>query len=307
MDEPTAYLDPWAAASFFLGLKEVLAESTLVLVEHRTAEARGLVSRAVVLEKYAGLTELPPHSASCPSEVIGDGELWDGTAIEGRPLRIEALSHRYPGAGPVWSGLTAEFRPGRISGIMGPSGSGKSTLLKKLAGLLPSPRTTLFWGEEDLTRLSPRKLYSQLLYLPQNPEHFFFCMSVAQEWLSTGATPAQIEKAARLFGLDPRSPLHPGTLSEGEKRRLTLALAFLDPRPILLLDEPTYGLDQQSFSTLARGLKALRNQGRTVVLVTHSPELVRACVDDLWLLSEGGWSSISVDSLERLLPEASLV
>ena len=306
LDEPTAYLDPWAAAQFFQDLALVLEDQAVVLVEHRAAEARGLVNRAVVLEKYGATTEVAPLLATRHWEPA-PRFLASAVVSPGKVLKVENLAHRYQGADPVWSGLTGEFLPGRIAAVMGPSGSGKSTLLAKLAGLIPSPRNTVFWGEEDLSRIPPRRLYSDLLLIPQNPEHFFLHMTAAREWQSSGAPREKLAAAAAQFGLDPTSGLHPSLLSEGEKRRLTLALAFLSSRSVLLLDEPTYGLDEVSFAALVQGLGVLRDQGRTVVLVTHSPELVRACADDLWFLNQGSWSRSPVADLDSLLPEVGRV
>lgn len=290
LDEPTAYLDPWAAKAFFDYLQRCLQGRTMVIVEHRGHEVRDIISRAVLLTQDKGLTELPLEEA-CADAVVVESEI---DLVEPKPgknvhIRLEKMAHSFDGK-PLFTGLCAEFHPGCISAVMGPSGAGKSTLLKKLAGLLPTAPGTLFWNNIDVSRLKQRESYRSLIYVPQNPEHFFLCNTTAAEWaLSAGSTDT-IQKAARMFGLDSDIEIHPSMLSEGEKRRLTLALAFLDTRTIVLLDEPTYGLDAASFSALVHGLKVLRGQGRTIIVVTHSPELVRACADDVWYLAEGNWT-----------------
>jgi energy-coupling factor transport system ATP-binding protein len=218
--------------------------------------------------------------------------LFAALAKEPRPetsLEFHALSHCYPGGLHILRGLDGQARAGQITAIMGPSGSGKSTFLKKISGLLPSEGGQISLGGRDLARLPARRLAESILLVPQNPEHFFLSLTVGREWEIAGVSAERRDAVCRLFQLDLDPLMSPAMLSEGEKRRLNLALAFLDPRPVLLLDEPSYGLDRESFATLARCLRLLRDQGRTIVLVTHAPELVALCADRLYRLDQGRW------------------
>ncbi len=289
LDEPTAYLDPWSRQDFFHLLSKVMSNRTMVLIDHQSVYLQNLVNRALQLTPSALIT-LDPKTTCKDFHVEDNVELGfkiDSTSRAKLSIKIKHLCHTYTGFPPLFEGLTAEFSPGRVSAIVGPSGAGKTTLLKKIMGLLPLTPESLFYGKKDVTQMRQRERFHSLLYLPQNPEQFFLRLTASEEWKLSQAPKSQIALAAKLFGLDPSSPLNVFHMSEGEKRRLMLALAFLDSRPVVLLDEPTLGLDQQAFTALVRGLKYLRSQGRTIILVTHSSALVRACADDVWFLFNG--------------------
>jgi energy-coupling factor transport system ATP-binding protein len=299
LDEPTAYLDPDSAHAFFRHLGEETDAGIWVIVEHRTDEIRHLVNRAYALNRGGGAGELDPDEACAPfaqerleasAEIERDlAALAPSAPIEPLALRFESLSHEYEGGLRVLAGLDGHAEPGTITAVMGPSGSGKTTFLKKLAGMLPTASGQAWFGGSDLGRMKPRGLARRVLLVPQNPEHFFLAQTIGREWQLAGADEERRRAVCRIFGLDLDPLLSPALLSEGEKRRLNLALAFLDPRPVLLLDEPSYGLDRASFAALALCLRFLRDQGRTLVLVTHAPELVRLCADRLYRLEGGHW------------------
>lgn len=222
-------------------------------------------------------------------------------------LEIEAMSHRYatdsttqtraarrnsdgvPTPPKVLESVDMILESGSVTVVMGPSGSGKSTLLKKIAAWLPSGNDTrkLDFGGRDWLREKPRKRAGDIVFIPQNPEHFFLCMTVREELAYTGRPDSEIREVAERFRLQTDSMQHPASLSEGEKRRLNLACAFLDARPLVLMDEPSYGLDLSSTCELVDGIRALRGQGRIVLIVTHSPELAESVADRRYLMKDG--------------------
>ena len=298
LDEPTAYLDPEGASDFFRALEEIAPGVTLVMVEHRLKETSALVHRILELSPL-GLTERPPRTQEVHSPITFRNDLLSRDlyppGLFPSTLSVRNISHQYSGIPILFSNLCVDFPPGRIAAIMGPSGAGKSTFLKKLAGILGTHP-----GEIKVNGYPSGRRNARLInFIPQNPEHYFLRNTVAKEWTLTGKSQEGTASVAARFHLLDADDLHPCSLSEGEKRRLSLALAFLDPRPILILDEPTYCLDRRAFHQLTEDLKLLRSQGRTIVLATHSPDLVRECADDLYRLSGGFWEKSDGVSLNK--------
>ncbi len=179
-----------------------------------------------------------------------------------------------------------ELCEGETVTLMGPNGAGKTTLLEKTAGLLKSSPQCIWLGKTDITTLPVQRLYSEILLLPQNPEHFFLKESVEEE-LSLAQKGASADRVLEPFQLDELRAQNPYRLSEGEKRRLTLACAILDGRPILLMDEPAYGLDYSAYEALVQALRKLKDSGISILMTTHSPELAFLISDRILFLDQG--------------------
>jgi energy-coupling factor transport system ATP-binding protein len=289
LDEPTAYLDPPATRRFFEDLRAVPADTAVILVEHRVQLARRVTHRAVRLTRDGGLEDAQDtgelsrswfpatrQTHSCPRQEPSPGE---------PVVHIKNLRHEYEDDSPVLDGVSLEISPGQIVGLIGPNGSGKSTLLDRIAGLLPGRPGVVRVNGTDVTAQEDRELYSALMALPQNPEHFFLYETVQQE-LEAHA-PDSVEELLTRFRLDVPVTRSPYQLSEGQKRRLTFACAYQEARPLLLMDEPEYGLDSDALATLIDGIRLLRDRGVTIVLATHEPELVAALTDRTIMLAGG--------------------
>jgi energy-coupling factor transport system ATP-binding protein len=173
-----------------------------------------------------------------------------------------------------------EIRGGEILGIVGANGAGKSTLGLILAGLL----------RPSAGRLHHAGMEAPGGFLFQNPEHQFLAVTVAGELsASLGDQETQsVEAALDRLGLRDKRDQHPFQLSQGEKRRLSLAALMLAPaRPLLVLDEPSFGLDAAGTATLIREIAALRRDGRGIVLITHDMDLAAGLCDRLAVMSRG--------------------
>jgi energy-coupling factor transporter ATP-binding protein EcfA2 len=185
--------------------------------------------------------------------------------------------------------ITLEVRAGDRVGLMGASGSGKSTLLSLLAGLRRPQR-----GGLEVASTAER-LVSLVL---QFPERQLFAESVhddvAYGLRESGLAPhevrSRVDTALEDVGLDaaefgPRPPFH---LSGGEMRRVALAGALAQRRPILLLDEPTLGLDAEGLTRLGGILRRLQERGVACWLASHAADFVAATCDRLVVLDAGG-------------------
>lgn len=301
LDEPTSYLDPLATEDFFSLLKEIDTEITIVMVEHKIEYAIPCVERYINLGSEGTIT-----GQGSVSEI--HGHTWfpeelrqklERRSHQKKPeddklvLDAVSLSHAYDERVTALDKVSLGLHRGEILSVLGPNGSGKTTLLEKLAGLLQNRKESVFLRSKDnclkdITELTPYAFYSSLLVLPQNPEHFFMKDTVEEE-LTVGnrETGRRCHTGVALFGLTRLLKQNPYRLSEGEKRRLTLAIAFQEERQILLLDEPTYGLDSPNLFPLAESLLKLKKRGFSIVIATHSAELAFLVSDTIMIIRKG--------------------
>ena len=193
--------------------------------------------------------------------------------------------------------INLEFRAGQVTALVGANGAGKSTLAMTLAGLLEPvtgsvlARDRLLRGpqgqmpaEPEPIRWTSSQLAARIAYVFQNPEHQFARGTVLDEVklapIRTGMSEEQAQtRALELLGrfrLRQYARANPYTLSGGEKRRLTVASALAAAPQVLILDEPTFGQDRNTWVSMARLIADLRDQGACIILVTHDRELVQA-------------------------------
>ncbi len=174
---------------------------------------------------------------------------------------------------------------------MGRNGSGKSTLLKHLIGLLQPKRGQVLVAGQD-TRSTPVEVLIQRVgYVPQDPSALLFSDSVREELEFTRRAHALPTADAQhwldqldLAGLGER---YPRELSVGQRQRVALAAILVAEPTVLLLDEPTRGVDPQEKKLLAGFLRAQAQQGHTVLMATHDVELAAECAQRVIILGEG--------------------
>ena len=187
---------------------------------------------------------------------------------------------------PVLSGINLTLPVGRAVLVAGRSGSGKTTLLEVISGLAEPSAGQLLWEGQALNSRQLRWLCGLVF---QFPERHFLGLSVGQE-LKLGhrrLTADQAQGALELVGLEGLSLQQaPEQLSGGQQRRLALAVQLLRNPRVLLLDEPTAGLDWAVRREVLELLATLA-QERAVLVVTHEPELFRGVIDAGWRLEAG--------------------
>jgi energy-coupling factor transport system ATP-binding protein len=196
---------------------------------------------------------------------------------------------------PALRGLDLVIPRGQFAALVGANGSGKTTLVKQFNGLLRPRRGRVRLASEDTTGRTVGELARQVGYLFQHPEQQIFGSTVRQELafgprnlgLARAEVEARVEAALARFGLAAVADRPPAILSYGLRRRVTLAsLAAMDP-PLLVLDEPTVGLDAPGLRETFNWLVELQAQGRTILLVTHDMALTAEYADRLIVLHEG--------------------
>lgn len=180
-------------------------------------------------------------------------------------------------------GVTAEFDAGRFHVILGDNGAGKTTLLRAIAGLARPTR-----GEILIAGKVPHEACRKLGYMA-HPSLLYDEMS-AMENLRYFARLYGIQsdersrEVIRAVGLDPDLTRPVGQYSQGMRQRISLARAILHDPQILLLDEPFSNVDVHSAREMVALLKAMRDQGRTIFVVTHQPSLLEGVADEfIWM------------------------
>ena len=202
-------------------------------------------------------------------------------------VELDGVTYAYPGARqPALNDVSLRVEPGEVVAIVGPSGAGKSTIARLMLRFADPASGTIRLDGHDLRGVTLNSLRENVGLLQQ--ETLLFDMSV-QENIAFGAEDASraaVEAAARAAGAhDFIDALPEGyatrvgtrgrTLSGGQRRRIEVARALLRDTPVLVLDEPTTGLDAHAARQLAEPLRDLL-RGRTAIVVTHDPELLRA-------------------------------
>ena len=252
--------------------------------------ARQLGLPAVALDTAELVTYLEQWhpSAALPNLSVPSRDRRRGNAPV---IQVENLCARR-GARLVLEDVSFCVAEGECLAVVGPNGAGKTTLIRHLNGLLRGRSGTVRVRDVDVRSTSPARLARQVGMSFQNPMAQFFKPRVKDE-LEVGPRmlgcldPKWLAGIVERFHLQSLLERSPYTLSEGEKRRLSFAIAMA-PRPdVVILDEPTAGQDARSRSALLALLHTLREEGHTVILATHDLDFAEACADR-WAVLAGG-------------------
>ncbi|MHB1682114.1 MAG: ATP-binding cassette domain-containing protein [Bacilli bacterium] len=194
------------------------------------------------------------------------------------------------GAATVWSDLQLALPKGSFTAIVGPNGAGKSSLLQVIAGLTPLAAGQACLLDRPVKTWKRRELAERVSYCFQNPEFQFIYERVGDELANrvVGAdTPAEVSALLAEFGLAGYELHSPFALSQGQKRRLSVAAMLREEHEVYLLDEPTFGQDAHTQQMIMDRLAAVHNAGKTLVMTTHDMDLVRRFASHVAVLARG--------------------
>ncbi|MCM3629918.1 energy-coupling factor transporter ATPase [Paenibacillus glycanilyticus] len=219
------------------------------------------------------------------------------SSVKQPAVRFKDIWFKYEKNGPdVIKDLSFEVAEGQFYCLVGGNGTGKTTALSLAGGLYQPYRGKVYIGGKNAASMSFKELYqSNLAYLPQNPQHLFVKKTVEQDLaeMLVQSSLTREEKADKVFAISEFLELqnllgmHPYDLSGGEQQRAALAkVLLLEPR-ILLLDEPTKGLDSFFKDKLASYLKKLNAQGVTIIMVSHDIEFCAKYADVCAMFFDG--------------------
>lgn len=205
-------------------------------------------------------------------------------------------SFDYPDGTHALSGIDLSVRRGEWVAILGSNGSGKTTLLRVLDGLLKDYSGSVLLDGADVRKLSPREIYRKVGLVFQSPDDQLFASTVAEDvafgprnmGCSEEEATQRVTQALELVDMQHAAAKAISTLSYGQKKRICIAGLLAMGHEILLLDEPTAGLDPMGEYRMMKLLKRLnRENGVTIVMATHSVDLVPLFIDSLHILSRG--------------------
>lgn len=329
LDEPTAQLDPIAAARFIEMLVRLNRETgvTVVISEHRAEELIPVSDRLLALDGgRVGFDDTPRRATAdkarlpyltCAARIFlnsgGEGEcplsVREGQryfrercslrkdSINPQPpaqtvpsekgafaLELKDVFFRYEKSAPdVLDGLSMSVRAGEIFAVLGANGCGKSTAAAVMAGIRKSYSGKVKLFGKQLKEYKDGSLYrNNLSLLPQDTESMFLRASVREELKGCEDVLRELP-----FELEPLYDRHPYDLSGGERQIVALCRALASKPRVLILDEPSKGLDPTMKDKLRGLLLKLKQDGVTVVMVSHDVEFAALCADRCALFFDG--------------------
>jgi energy-coupling factor transport system ATP-binding protein len=205
-------------------------------------------------------------------------------------ISIEKLSHSINDK-QILKSIDLQINSGEILALMGRNGAGKSTLLKVISGQISNFTGQVKVDDKNPSKLDGSELVNLIGFIPQEPSDLFYGNTVKQECemadrdnkLLVGTTVKTLHKLSDQISLE----LHPRDLSEGQKLILAISIVLATNPKILILDEPTRGLDYQAKDTLVKILRNLSIKGTTIIMATHDVELVAEFASRVLVLAEG--------------------
>jgi energy-coupling factor transporter ATP-binding protein EcfA2 len=324
LDEPTSQLDPQAAEEVLITCRQLNRDLglTVVLSEHRLERVVQYADRVIYLptlgespvsgkprEMLIKIPFAPPlvqlakalHWEPIPLTIEAAQPFCAELRLrpvkqrarqrpEATSIEVRDLWYDYHGIEAL-RGLNLRAGPGELVALMGRNGSGKTTLLKHLVGLLCPKRGAVRVNGSDTRQVSIDTLIKQVGYVPQDPSSLLFADTVRQELEFTrrahGLTAVDTSPWLTRLGLAGLAGRYPRAMSVGERQRAALAAILVAEPSVLLLDEPTRGLDPVEKQALADFLRQQAKQGRTVILATHDVELAAQAAQRVVILDRG--------------------
>ncbi len=281
LDEPTSMLDPIAEKAFLGLLFRANRELgiTVVVATHAPQAMAEYATCAFVVEGGA-VREAPVAEVALRRPLTVDKGAVHPPASEAVAARELWYRHARD-CDWVLRGLDLRLVRGEVRALVGGNGCGKTTLLSVLAGV----------AKPQKGRVKNTLAASQAL-LPQSPKAILACETVREElseWGSgAGYGAAEVDAALEELGLADAADRHPYDLSGGQQQLLALKKLLLCRPQLLLLDEPTKGLDAAARERVAQAVAAARDAGSTVLLATHDMSFVEAVADRVSLMFDGG-------------------
>jgi energy-coupling factor transport system ATP-binding protein len=321
LDEPTSALDPIAAEEVLATLARLVHDVGLsvLMAEHRLERVVPFADRLVVLAGAGSVHAGPPaEMLACSPVVPPIVEL--GRALGWSPLPVSVREARRlargSGVGPAPTppppsygapvlaaehltvvrgatvalrGVSLSLRAGSVTALMGRNGSGKSTLLWTLQGSQARRAGSVAVGGVDPATVSAASRREQVGLVPQTAADLLYLETVAEECAAADRAGAPGECRALLDRMVPGLPddMHPRDVSEGQRLALALAVVLVSRPRVVLLDEPTRGLDYPAKGALAGILRRLADDQHAVLVATHDVEFAALAADEVVVLAEG--------------------
>ncbi len=293
-DEPTANLDPASIENFKQIINSLRKKHTIIIIEHNVELIRDIADRCLLIdngklvgegkpkdvfksEKYKFIM-LQPHNVK---ELISKLQKINDKTKNKPVLQIKHLNFSYSNKARALSDIDLDVGKGDFIGIVGLNGSGKSTLALNIIGLLHGKGQIILDGK-DITSKDVYERTKRIGYVFQNPNYQLFEENLDKEisfgpkniGLSEDEIKKRVEEVLHMTNLVSFRDCDPHALSVGQKRRVSIASILAMKPEIIIVDEPDTGLDHKNAKKLMDYVKKLNKSGKTIILISHSIELV---------------------------------
>jgi ATP-binding cassette subfamily B protein len=232
-----------------------------------------------------------------PTEVVQGEFTPENAIIEASPIIFKDVDFSYPGREPVFTGLSLELKAGETVGVVGSTGAGKTTLIRLLLRFAEPTNGSILWAEQPLQKWSLSRLRSSMALVDQHITLFPTTILENIRYGNPNATDEAVYESAKLAEVTEFVEALPEAwatlvgegghrLSGGQRQRLAIARAVLKDAPLLILDEATSAVDNETEAALQRSINKI-TQGRTAVIIAHRLSTVRNA-DRILVLNNGG-------------------
>lgn len=284
LDEPLANLDTHTAHILLKALRNLANSGYAVLiVEHRLDVVKNYIDKVMRIENKQLFTSTDINDLNSGIKTIphADGSLSGEVLIKGEKLFFAA------GDRNIIDGLDIEIRAGERIVLLGENGCGKTTLMRMLARL-NKPNDGALSQTITKSKKANSKWFSKVGYVYQNPTYQLFMPTLLSEISFKAKSEEMARKMINAFGLSGLEQRHPQSLSEGQKRRASIAAVCASEPTVLFLDEPTVGQDYENLcKTVETVNKINKNLGTSIVTVTHDKRCAGALADRVLIMENG--------------------
>ena len=284
LDEPLANLDTHTAHILLKALRNLANSGYAVLiVEHRLDVVKNYIDKVMRIENKQLFTSTDINDLNSGIKTIphADGSLPGEVLIKGEKLFFAA------GDRNIIDGLDIEIRAGERIVLLGENGCGKTTLMRMLARL-NKPNDGALSQTITKSKKANSKWFSKVGYVYQNPVYQLFMPTLLSEISFKAKSEEIAREMINAFGLSGLEQRHPQSLSEGQKRRASIAAVCASEPTILFLDEPTVGQDYKNLcKTVETVNKINKNLGTAIVTVTHDKRCAGALADRVLIMENG--------------------
>lgn len=284
LDEPLANLDTHTAHILLKALRNLANSGYAVLiVEHRLDVVKNYIDKVMRIENKQLFTSTDINDLNSGIKTIphADGSLPGEVLIKGEKLFFAA------GDRNIIDGLDIEIRAGERIVLLGENGCGKTTLMRMLARL-NKPNDGALSQTITKSKKANSKWFSKVGYVYQNPTYQLFMPTLLSEISFKAKSEEMAREMINAFGLSGLEQRHPQSLSEGQKRRASIAAVCASEPTVLFLDEPTVGQDYENLcKTVETVNKINKNLGTAIVTVTHDKRCACALADRVLIMENG--------------------